>query len=189
VSVDLIHRFLSLKDKEVSRKDALRPLTLLDVLFTFLTSGLLCLAMIVLNYIFVPSFCAVFIVGLYAFGWFLNHDHVPIGMHGFLVMRWAFQEGKAPPPGVPRWIARIAAKGTEGRRLGFLFLALLCSPIVMALSVISHGISKGSVRLRWKSAIRADLQQITLYARHDKKCLAARVIRRVSDAPRARCSR
>ena len=44
------------------------------------------------------------------------------------------------------------------------------------LTVISHGIPKGSVRLRSKSAIRADFQQITLYARHGKKCLAPRVI-------------
>jgi len=57
------------------------------------------------------------------------------------------------------------------------------------LALISHGIPKGSVRLRWKSAIRPDFQQITLYARHDKKCLAPRVIRRVPDAPKARFSR
>ena len=48
--------------------------------------------------------------------------------------------------------------------------------IPTALALISHGIPKGSVRLRWKSAIRADFQQITLCSRHDKKCLAPRVI-------------
>jgi len=45
-----------------------------------------------------------------------------------------------------------------------------------SLALISHGIPKESVRLRWKSAIQPDFRQITLCARHDKKCLAPRVI-------------